>query len=72
VETSIPTNISYANYELRFITLSEGDNNCAVILFDKTTSEARIQSISNYSSCILCSNPTIKYKVGDILIHPQF
>jgi len=68
VETAIPINISNANYELSLITLNDTANSCAIILFDKNSKEARIQSLSNYSSCIICSNPKIKYKVGDILM----
>jgi hypothetical protein len=72
IETGIPTDIKHGDHELYFITVNEGLHGCAFILFNKNTKQAIIQSISNYRECIVCSNPLIKYKVGDILMHPQF
>jgi len=68
VEYAKPINKDYTHNEVRLLTLNEGNDGCALILIDKNRNEANIQSVSNYSDCIICDEPYVKYKVGAIMI----
>jgi hypothetical protein len=59
---------NFSNYEVQFVTINDYKTKCAVILINKNTKEANIQSVANYNDCIICSDDKIKYKVGDILM----
>ena len=68
VEYAKPIDINYSHNEVFLLTVNEGFNGCGLILIDKERNEANIQSVSNYSDCIICKNPNIKYKVGSLLM----
>jgi hypothetical protein len=73
-------NVEYAkskdnsSNEVHLITINDGTVGCAkctfggLILIDNKTHYANIQSVADYSDCIKCDNPNIKYKVGAIMI----
>ena len=55
--------------EVYLITINDGTTGCGLILIDNKMNQANIQSVADYSDCIKCDNPNIKYKVGAIMIH---
>jgi hypothetical protein len=55
-------------YEIYLLTVNDGSEGCGLIIVDKERNEANIQSVSNFSNCIICKDENIKYKVGAILI----
>ena len=68
VEYAKPLNKEYKNNEVYLITVNEGTRGCGLILIDNKIYHANIQSVSDYSECIKCENPNIKYKVGAIMM----
>ena len=54
--------------EVYLITINNGTTGCGLILIDNKTHYANIQSVADYSDCIKCDNPNIKYKVGAIMM----
>jgi hypothetical protein len=68
VEYAKPLNKEYKSNEVYLITINEGIRGCGLILIDNKTHHANIQSVSDYSECITCNNPNIKYKVGAIIM----
>ena len=68
VEYAKPLNKEYKSNEVYLITVNEGTRGCGLILIDNKTHHANIQSVSDYSECIKCDNPNIKYKVGAIMM----
>ena len=74
VEYAKPLNKEYKSNEVYLIIINEGICGCAkstfggLILIDNKTHHANIQSVSDYSECIVCDNPNIKYKVGAIIM----
>ena len=68
VEYAKPLNKEYKSNEVYLITINEGIRGCGLILIDNKTHHANIQSVSDYSECIVCDNPNIKYKVGAIIM----
>jgi hypothetical protein len=68
VEYAKPLNKMYSNNEVYLITVNEGIRGCGLILIDNKTHHANIQSVSDYSDCIICDNPNVKYKVGAIMM----
>ena len=67
-------NVEYAkskdnsSNEVHLVTLNDGTVGCGLILIDNKTHNANIQSVADYSDCIKCDNPNIKYKVGAIMM----
>ena len=67
-------NVEYAkskdnsSNEVHLVTLNDGTVGCGLILIDNKTHYANIQSVADYSDCIKCDNPNIKYKVGAIMM----
>ena len=67
-------NVEYAkskdnsSNEVHLVTINDGTVGCGLILIDNKTHYANIQSVADYSDCIKCDNPNIKYKVGAIMI----
>ena len=67
-------NVEYAkskdnsSNEVHLVTINEGTMGCGLILIDNKTHHANIQSVADYSDCIKCDNPNIKYKVGAIMM----
>lgn len=68
VEYAKSLDTTYSHNEVYLLTVNEGNEGCRLILIDKERNEANIQSVSNYSDCIICKNPDVKYKVGVVLI----
>jgi hypothetical protein len=68
VEYAKSLDTTYSHNEVYLLTVNEGNEGCGLILIDKERNEANIQSVSNYSDCIICKNPDVKYKVGVVLI----
>lgn len=68
VEYAKPIDKNYSHNEVYLLTLNEGINGCGLILIDKERKEANIQSVSDYSDCVSCKNPDLKYKVGAIMM----
>ena len=67
-------NVEYAkskdnsSNEVHLVTINDGTVGCGLILIDNKTHYANIQSVADYSDCIKCDNPNIKYKVGAIMM----
>jgi hypothetical protein len=68
VEYAKPINKNYLHNEVYLLTVNEGIDDCGLILIDKERNEANIQSVSNYSDCIICKNINVKYKAVAILM----
>jgi hypothetical protein len=67
IEYGKPTD-NNMRYEIYLLTVNDGSEGCGLIIVDKERNEANIQSVSNFSNCIICKDENIKYKVGAILI----
>jgi len=50
----------------------EETDNCGYMIIDKKRNEGTIQSLANYKDCLICVEKNVEFKVGDILMHPQF
>ena len=76
LKTEFYYNIEYAKAidantpynEVYLLTVNEGINGCGLILIDKERKEANVQSVADYSDCVICKNSETKYKVGAIMM----
>lgn len=68
IEYAKPIDKKYSNNEVYLLTVNEGTYGCGLILINNKTHEANIQSVSDYTECIVSEEQQNNYKVGAILI----
>jgi hypothetical protein len=68
VEYAKPINKKYSYNQVQLLTINDGTYGCGLMIIDKIRNEANIQSVSDYSDCIICENNEVKYKVGAIIV----
>lgn len=68
IEYAKPLDKKNTTNEVYLLTVKDGSEGCGLILIDNQMRHANIQAVSDYSECLICDNPNIKYKVGAILM----
>ena len=67
IESGVSVDSKKQEYSLKLITI-DGYEGCGTILYNLIDKKANITNVYSAKDCIFTKDPTIKYKVGDILM----